>query len=54
LRELTGDRRSALLFSKETDADAVEISHAVRDRIPSLEQKLGNNTKSPPSSIRRR
>src|SRR6478672_982071 len=41
------DGRPALSVAvlKETDADAVEISHAVRDRIPSLEQKLGNNTK---------
>jgi HAE1 family hydrophobic/amphiphilic exporter-1 len=29
---------------KDPDADAVEISHTVRAQIPSLEQKLGNNT----------
>jgi multidrug efflux pump subunit AcrB len=29
---------------KDIDADAVEISHAVAATIPSLEQKLGNNT----------
>jgi multidrug efflux pump subunit AcrB len=29
---------------KDVDADAVEISHAVAATIPSLEQKLGNNT----------
>ncbi|HKX13623.1 MAG TPA: efflux RND transporter permease subunit [Propionibacteriaceae bacterium] len=40
------DGRPALSLAvlKDTDADAVEISHSVRDRIPSLEQKLGNNT----------
>ena len=40
------DGRPALSVAvlKDTDADAVEISHAVRDQIPSLEQKLGNNT----------
>jgi multidrug efflux pump subunit AcrB len=41
------DGRPALSVAvlKETDADAVEISHTVRERIPSLEQKLGNNSK---------
>jgi multidrug efflux pump subunit AcrB len=34
----------SLAVLKDTDADAVAISHQVRDRIPSLEQKLGNNT----------
>ncbi len=40
------DGRPALSVAvlKDTDADAVEISHTVRDQIPSLEQKLGNNT----------
>ena len=40
------DGRPALSLAvlKDTDADAVEISHSVRDRIPSLEQRLGNNT----------
>jgi len=40
------DGRPALSLAvlKDTDADAVEISHAVRAQIPSLEQKLGNNT----------
>jgi multidrug efflux pump subunit AcrB len=40
------DGRPALSVAvlKDTDADAVEISHQVRDKIPSLEQKLGNNT----------
>jgi multidrug efflux pump subunit AcrB len=40
------DGRPALSLAvlKDTDADAVEISHQVRDKIPSLEQKLGNNT----------
>ncbi|HWI00705.1 MAG TPA: efflux RND transporter permease subunit, partial [Propionibacteriaceae bacterium] len=38
--------RSALSLAvlKDTDADAVAISHQVRDKLPSLEQKLGNNT----------
>jgi multidrug efflux pump subunit AcrB len=41
------DSRPALSLAvlKDTDADAVAISHQVRDQIPSLEQKLGNNTK---------
>ena len=34
----------SLAVLKDTDADAVAISHQVRDRIPSLEQKLGDNT----------
>ena len=34
----------SLAVLKDTDADAVAISHQVRDKIPSLEQKLGNNT----------
>jgi multidrug efflux pump subunit AcrB len=40
------DGRPALSVAvlKDTDADAVEISHSVRDQIPGLEQKLGNNT----------
>jgi multidrug efflux pump subunit AcrB len=40
------DGRPALSLAvlKDTDADAVEISHSVRAQIPSLEQKLGNNT----------
>jgi multidrug efflux pump subunit AcrB len=40
------DGRPALSVAvlKDTDADAVEISHTVHDQIPSLEQKLGNNT----------
>jgi multidrug efflux pump subunit AcrB len=40
------DGRPALSVAvlKDTDADAVEISHSVRANIPSLEQKLGNNT----------
>jgi HAE1 family hydrophobic/amphiphilic exporter-1 len=40
------DGRPALSVAvlKDTDADAVEISHTVRDRIPALEQKLGNNS----------
>jgi multidrug efflux pump subunit AcrB len=40
------DGRPALSIAvlKDTDADAVEISHTVRAHIPSLEQKLGNNT----------
>jgi multidrug efflux pump subunit AcrB len=38
--------RSALSLAvlKDTDADAVAISHQVRDKLPSVEQKLGNNT----------
>jgi multidrug efflux pump subunit AcrB len=40
------DGRPALSVAvlKDTDADAVEISHSVRAQIPSLEQRLGNNT----------
>ena len=40
------DGRPALSVAvlKDTDADAVKISHTVRAQIPSLEQKLGNNT----------
>jgi HAE1 family hydrophobic/amphiphilic exporter-1 len=40
------DGRPALSVAvlKDTDADAVEISHTVRDQIPALEQKLGNNS----------
>ena len=40
------DGRPALSVAvlKDTDADAVKISHAVAATIPSLEQKLGNNT----------
>ncbi len=40
------DGRPALSIAvlKDTDADAVEISHTVRAHIPSLQQKLGNNT----------
>ncbi len=40
------DGRPALSVAvlKDIDADAVEISHAVAATIPSLEQKLGNNT----------
>jgi multidrug efflux pump subunit AcrB len=40
------DGRPALSLAvlKDTEADAVAISHAVTARIPSLEQKLGNNT----------
>jgi multidrug efflux pump subunit AcrB len=40
------DGRPALSLAvlKDTDADAVQISHAVAARIPSLEQRLGNNT----------
>jgi len=40
------DARPALSVAvlKDIDADAVEISHAVAATIPSLEQKLGNNT----------
>jgi multidrug efflux pump subunit AcrB len=41
------DGRPALSLAvlKDTDADAVEISHTVAGMIPSIEQKLGNNTK---------
>ena len=41
------DGRPALSLAvlKDTDADAVEISHTVATMIPSIEQKLGNNTK---------
>ena len=40
------DGRPALSLAvlKDTDADAVEISHTVAAMIPSLQQKLGNNT----------
>ncbi len=40
------DGRAALSLAvlKDTDADAVAISHQVRDKLPSVEQKLGNNT----------
>jgi multidrug efflux pump subunit AcrB len=40
------DGRPALSLAvlKDTDADAVEISHTVATQIPSIEQKLGNNT----------
>jgi multidrug efflux pump subunit AcrB len=40
------DGRPALSVAvlKDIDADAVEISHAVAATLPSLEQKLGNNT----------
>jgi multidrug efflux pump subunit AcrB len=40
------DGRPALSLAvlKDTDADAVEISHNVRAEIPGIEQKLGNNT----------
>jgi multidrug efflux pump subunit AcrB len=40
------DGRPALSLAvlKDTDADAVEISHLVATRIPNIEQKLGNNT----------
>jgi HAE1 family hydrophobic/amphiphilic exporter-1 len=40
------DGRPALSLAvlKDTDADAVEISHTVATMIPSIEQKLGNNT----------
>jgi multidrug efflux pump subunit AcrB len=40
------DGRPALSLAvlKDTDADAVEISHTVTAMIPSLEQQLGNNT----------
>ena len=40
------DGRPALSVAvlKDTDADAVEISHTVAAMIPSIQQKLGNNT----------
>ncbi|MCE3275673.1 MAG: putative efflux protein [Propionibacteriaceae bacterium] len=40
------DGRPALSLAvlKDTDADAVEISHTVDAMIPSIQQKLGNNT----------
>jgi multidrug efflux pump subunit AcrB len=40
------DGRPALSVAvlKDTDADAVAISHQVRDKLPGLEQTLGNNT----------
>src|SRR5215207_10197127 len=40
------DGRPALSLAilKDTDADAVEISHSVRAEIPSIEQQLGNNS----------
>ena len=40
------DGRPALSLAvlKDTDADAVAISHTVATMIPSIEQKLGNNT----------
>jgi multidrug efflux pump subunit AcrB len=40
------DGRPALSLSvlKDTDADAVQISHSVEDQLPGLEQKLGSNT----------
>ncbi|HEX8489266.1 MAG TPA: efflux RND transporter permease subunit [Propionibacteriaceae bacterium] len=40
------DGRPALSLTvfKETDADAVEISHAVNELLPGLEQRLGDNT----------
>ena len=40
------DGRPALSLTilKETDADAVEISHAIEDRIPDLQRQLGSNT----------
>ena len=40
------DGRPALSLAvlKDTDADAVQISHSVRAAIPGIEQKLGNNT----------
>ncbi len=40
------DGRPALSLAvlKDTDADAVEISHSVNAKIPDIEQKLGNNT----------
>lgn len=34
----------ALTVLKDSDADAVEISHAVDDMLPGLQEKLGNNT----------
>ena len=41
------DGRPALSLAilKDTDADAVEISHTVTAMIPSIEQQLGNNAK---------
>jgi HAE1 family hydrophobic/amphiphilic exporter-1 len=41
------DGRPALSLAvlKDTDADAVEISHTVAAMIPSIEQQLGNNAK---------
>src|SRR5215204_3775962 len=39
-----GRRALSLAILKDTDADAVEISHSVRAEIPGMEQKLGNNT----------
>ena len=41
------DSRPALSLAilKDTDADAVEISHTVTAMIPSIEQQLGNNAK---------
>ncbi len=40
------DGRPALSLTvlKDTDADAVQISHAIRDQLPDLERKLGNNS----------
>ena len=40
------DGRPALSLTvlKDTDADAVQISHAVRDQIPDLERTLGHKT----------
>jgi HAE1 family hydrophobic/amphiphilic exporter-1 len=40
------DGRPALSLAvlKDTDADAVQISHSVRAAIPGIEQTLGNNT----------
>jgi multidrug efflux pump subunit AcrB len=40
------DGRPALSLAvlKDTDADAVEISHSVNAKIPDIAQKLGNNT----------
>ena len=40
------DGRPALSLSvlKDTDADAVQISHAVNDMVPDLEQRLGSQT----------
>src|SRR5215218_363554 len=39
-----GRRALSLAILKDTDADAVEISHSVRAEIPGMEQKFGNNT----------